>query len=567
MYCQKCGRKLNDDMLFCDRCGTPTINYVSSMAENKPNEKNRLSDNPQESTILSKVRWNIKHMTILICSVILLVTVVLTISYVKKPDLSQEQASESVQDTVQKSRYSEDNEETSDNHDGFEYQSDMNDGNTDSYSDSDNEYAQEKPLFDFDWHTYTIETEDANQIKGSNALRQGYKLLQTWTLSPWIQGTNRSIAETYWNEISDDPMYDFGKAENTPTGSIPSLDDLDPEDYYLAVGTFKTENITQGFDLSETKQAKCAQYIAAYSSVKDGEHRKFKQGTTVCLGYPVGGGQYKVLVNQGDKMDDFFGSYDGNPHWTLTSNCSASVPFILLVINEKTPDEPDGKYNMEDVVLQLKKYGVEADFSEDVELRLPIYGKEKKGWIDAEDKVNELTRLAYAIEFHNFMSNRDHRAGKQTFSRDQIVSFFEDDLSTSVYWTGYLTDETVWNDISVNDFYVEISELDVERTNVMLQNLLGITVSKTDFDDEVIVSDMGVINYDDKLVKYIGEIGWGDWGEYVNTAEVDDYVEFKVNLVSYDEVFGEVILKIKKADNDYGYTIDGCVYEIYENRN
>lgn len=176
-----------------------------------------------------------------------------------------------------------------------------------------------------------------------------------------------------------------------------------------------------------------------------------------------------------------------------------------------------------------------------------------------------MTQIAYVVELSNaYMREGEHVVGKQSFSRDQIAAFIKYDLSQTVYWVGVLKDESEWTDVLVDDFYVQISEIDVDKTNEMLQNLLGMSISKSDFESGPNTAGLGVANYENKPVKYAGEVGWGDWAEYVNATEYDKYVELKFNLVSYEEVFGEVILRIVEADNDYGYTINGCEYEIFD---
>ena len=69
------------------------------------------------------------------------------------------------------------------------------------------------------------------------------------------------------------------------------------------------------------------------------------------------------------------------------------------------------------------------------------------------------------IELNNScIKEGENVVGKQSFSRDQIAGFVDYDLSKTVYWVGILKNELEWTDVLVDDFYVQISEID-ERQN------------------------------------------------------------------------------------------------------
>ena len=97
MYCKKCGRKLEDDMRFCDRCGQSVRQSqntgkeavrreIKELQEERLNRKQKLQEKEQE-----KKRINIKKMNTLTVVFIILfsVLVIAVITYIATMEKSQ----------------------------------------------------------------------------------------------------------------------------------------------------------------------------------------------------------------------------------------------------------------------------------------------------------------------------------------------------------------------------------------------------------------------------------------------------------------------------------------------
>lgn len=221
------------------------------------------------------------------------------------------------------------------------------------------------PTVDVEWQTLTYNWED----------EEGYQFEATIKVSPWINTKNTDYLNSAWSEVGNGKnlIEPYPKAWNlTYSGNYGFYSNtafvfdgtklLDITDYYYCVGGITIKNITDGWDITETKK-NCGGFVFFPSLPQtrktDKKYITYEETDS------------KTLIKLGnEKIWPSIG-------WVcpvMTSN-KVYLNFICAHFDNKTPKYPDGQFisEIEDSIFAvMKDYGDTAEVKRDDVLHVKL---------------------------------------------------------------------------------------------------------------------------------------------------------------------------------------------------
>ena len=208
---------------------------------------------------------------------------------------------------------------------------DYEESNDESFEDSFEEPAPAEPdLSDpssIRWTTMTNEITD----------NDGYVIRDTVVMSPWISGNDTETLQMVWNQVSGGK--DFPINGNFSKGVIyyPRGYTMyyDYDELIYTVGTIEAENITPGFDITESSARRHAMGI---STNRAPGVRDVSEWMIMTIVFSDGPSMYDVDSSEYGCGGFYFTTTMKRNHW-------GKVPFVIACPQKYTPNEPDGTIN------------------------------------------------------------------------------------------------------------------------------------------------------------------------------------------------------------------------------
>ena len=190
---------------------------------------------------------------------------------------------------------------------------------------------------DFKWSSFSIE--------GRDRFNRGYTLKQTFTFSPWIPATQMDIVNAYWREIGQGDLIDVSQGKDY-FGS--PLSDYSDDELYYMLGTVMVENLTEGFTINEGDMVQ-SQIIYSLHDSND-----YSVGPDLKVGYQTGVGTCDAYTEYRDHIQNVKETWI--PTATMISDKWGPVPCVYVLINEKTPDTPNGPHDITNLHFKLGNF-------------------------------------------------------------------------------------------------------------------------------------------------------------------------------------------------------------------
>ncbi len=163
----------------------------------------------------------------------------------------------------------------------------------------------------------------------------GYVIRDTVVMSPWINGKDTETLQMVWDQVSGGK--DFPVCGNFSNGVIyyPNGYTMyyDYDELIYTVGTIEAENVTPGFDLTESSARRHALGISTNRAPGVNDVSEWMIMSVV---FSDGVSMYDVNSSEYGCGGFYFTVSMKRNHW-------GKVPFVIACPQKYTPNEPDGK--------------------------------------------------------------------------------------------------------------------------------------------------------------------------------------------------------------------------------
>lgn len=177
------------------------------------------------------------------------------------------------------------------------------------------------------WSSFTLETKDRFNF--------GYQLRQEYIFSPWIPGTRMDIVNAYWSEVGYGPLIDVSEGYDYFGDALSNYHD---DELFYMIGTVAVENITEGFAIDGGDRV----HSQLYYGLCNADDQEISLDLKV--GYQTGEGTCDAFTNYQGHIQDVKKTM--MPEAVLSSDKWGPVPCIYVLINQKTPNTPNGPHDI-----------------------------------------------------------------------------------------------------------------------------------------------------------------------------------------------------------------------------
>ncbi|MBE5995856.1 MAG: hypothetical protein E7240_00700 [Lachnospiraceae bacterium] len=196
----------------------------------------------------------------------------------------------------------------------------------DNYEESYEEMSSADPSA-IRWTTMTCDTTDSD----------GYTTRQTVQMSPWIHGSDTETLQIVWGQVSGGKSFPDSGCFGSGTIYYPRDYTMfyDYDEIIYTVGTIEAENVTPGFDITESSPRR---RLLGISTNRAPGVNDVSEWMIMTAAFSNGCENYDVDSSE----------YGCGGFWftvTMKSNHWGKVPFVIACPQKYTPNEPDGTIN------------------------------------------------------------------------------------------------------------------------------------------------------------------------------------------------------------------------------
>ena len=208
---------------------------------------------------------------------------------------------------------------------------DYDDEEDEDYDGEDAQDEEDTNVIPFDW------TDVEYKVKDSD----GYKFKIKTKLSPWILTTNTDTLDSAWEEVdeNENSLPEFNDWSLEKNGNVYKRDGLDSTygnmsnqfnsrmtDMYYCVGSVSFENITKGWDITESSE-RSVRYSLQYF-IKNDEIDRLQTANII------------GRIFYSTEAEDYYGGIYIRPK--MTDNDWGPCSFILMAPENLSPKHPNG---------------------------------------------------------------------------------------------------------------------------------------------------------------------------------------------------------------------------------